>query len=85
MIVFNIARNLRTQSLVPYVISQDGKRKIILMRLKKTYQQNMLWYIYLIPRFIYLFYNHDHTKYLTWHTNKKIEDLKLRHHVDSPI
>ena len=44
----------------------------------------VLWYIYPISRFRRLFRNATHSKNLTWHADRRINDGMLRHLADAP-
>ena len=44
----------------------------------------VLWYIPIIPRLVWLFRNPNHAKSLTWHADERVEDGKLRHPANSP-
>jgi len=44
----------------------------------------VLWYLPIIPRLLRLFRIPEHAKKLTWHSDERIEDGKMRHPADSP-
>ena len=77
-----IRKYLHAQMITYYIIMLAEKRNS--EKVRNGVLSKLLWYIQPILCFLRLFQNLENAKNLTWHANERIDDGKLRHHIDSP-